>query len=606
MNGMNGKPLHSILLRRAALLLPAAALALGLAACGGSGAADKTPAARAGSAPDRLPAATVPVVERALDRYEAVRAGLAGDDLASAVTPADSLARDLRSALLAPQGPAGPVRTRIEEGAVAAEALSAATDLKIARSAFSKLSEAMVDLVSRDPGLAEGRHLVRCPMVPVGTYNQWIQSQEKISNPYMGKSMPTCGVEVPWPEGSAAAGGTAAHDHAAAEGGASGDAHAGSEAPNASTANGDAVAYYTCPMHPSVKQSGPGTCPICGMDLVPVTRHEVETGVVVVDSKRQQEIGVRTAQVARRPLTLDVRAVGHIAYDETRLADVSLKFGGWIGKLQADSPGMPIRKGQTLFTLYSPELFTAQQEYLTAVQSRQAARGTGAPDRADYLVRSARQRLRLWDLTDAQIDEVAERGAPLEYVPILSPVSGYLVEKNVVEGSAVKPGERLLRIAGLDKVWIEAELYESQLPLVHEGLPVRVTLPYLPGTDIPGKVAFVYPYLDDGSRTGRVRIELANKNLELKPAMYATVNLELDLGSRLTVPESAVIYAGPRRAVFVQTGEGRFEPRVVETGAANQDWVEVLSGVREGDTVVSSGNFLIAAESRLKTAMENW
>jgi Cu(I)/Ag(I) efflux system membrane fusion protein len=295
-----------------------------------------------------------------------------------------------------------------------------------------------------------------------------------------------------------------------------------------------------------------------------------------------------------------------VTYDETRLSDVSVKYRGWIGTLHADSPGQLVRKGRPLFTLYSPELHAAQEELLAVLASQRQARGTSAPERADYLVEAARERLRLWDLEDAEIDRIAERGRAVKYLPIASPVTGYVVEKNVVAGAVVEPGMKLYRIAGLDRVWVEAEVYESELPLVSVGQQAEVGLSYLPGERFRGRVAFVYPYLEGSSRTGRVRIELANPGLELKPEMYADVTLLTDRGERLVVPEEAVLYAGPRRLVFVDLGEGRLRPQEIEVGVRSGDSYEVLSGLEEGETVVTSGNFLVAAESRLKSATGQW
>jgi Cu(I)/Ag(I) efflux system membrane fusion protein len=359
-------------------------------------------------------------------------------------------------------------------------------------------------------------------------------------------------------------------------------------------------------MHPSVKSPDPGRCPLCGMDLVAVSRGEVASGVVIVDEARRQLIGVKTTTAQRRPLAGSVRAVGRVVFDETRLTDVSVKYRGWIGQLHVDRPGQSVRRGQTLFTLYSPELYAAQQEYLTAVASQRAAGVTAAPERADYLVRASRERLRLWDLTPAQIDRLAQTGEPVERIPIASPASGYVVEKNVVEGSAVEPGMKLFRLAGLDRVWVEAEVYESELAAVTVGQPAVVSFPNLPSLRATGTVAFVYPYLDGAARTGKVRVELANPGLELKPEMYANVELTRDLGDRLVVPGSAVLHGGTRSFVFVDLGEGRLKPQRVELGVEQGEWVEVLSGLAEGDTVVTSGNFLIAAESRLRAAIEQW
>jgi Cu(I)/Ag(I) efflux system membrane fusion protein len=334
--------------------------------------------------------------------------------------------------------------------------------------------------------------------------------------------------------------------------------------------------------------------------------HGAETGVVVVDAQRRQAIGVRTEPVQRRLLVITIRAAGKVAYDQTRLHDVSVKYKGWIADLVADEPGQPVRKGQALFTLYSPELYAAQEELLSVITSQKTARATSAPDRADYLVQAARQRLRLWDLTETQIDRIAATGHAVQNVPIVSPVSGHLVEKNVVDGAAVEPGMRLLRIAGLDRVWVEADVYESELPLVKVGQAARVVLPYEPHRDFQGRISFVYPYVDPSTRTARVRVELANPGLELKPDMYANVELQRDLGFRLAVPEQAVLYAGERRFVFLDLGQGRLRPEQIEVGARAGDLFEVVKGLEEGDVIVTSGNFLVAAESRLKLAMEQW
>ena len=296
----------------------------------------------------------------------------------------------------------------------------------------------------------------------------------------------------------------------------------------------------------------------------------------------------------------------HVVYDERRLADVTMKYAAWIGSLEADEPGQRVEKGQTLFTFYSPELYAAQEEFLSALASQRAARSTTVPDRADYLVDAARTRLRLWDIPDWQIERIAASGEAVQHLAIVSPVTGYVVEKNVVAGAAVEPGARLFRIAGLDSVWVEADVYEAGLSLIEVGQAARVDLPYLPGRSFEGRVAFVYPYLQDSSRTGRVRIELDNADLSLKPDMYANVEVAVDRGERVVVPVEAVLYTGPRRLVFVDLGEGRLKPREVQVGIRSGDDYEVLEGLEPGDIVVTSGNFLIAAESRLKSATGTW
>lgn len=369
---------------------------------------------------------------------------------------------------------------------------------------------------------------------------------------------------------------------------------------------GSEIAYYTCSMHPSVRAKKPGNCPVCGMTLQPVTVEESATGVIVIDMQRRQAIGVTTEPVEKHPLTVSIRTVGNVVYDQTGLADVSLKIRGWIGKLHVDTLGELVDKGEVLFTVYSPELYAAQEELLSAIASQKTARGTAMPGRVDYLVESARRRLQLWDLHASQIEEIVRAGRPKKYFPILSPVAGYVVAKNVVEGASIEPGARLYRIADLSRVWIEAEIYESDVPLVEVGDVAKIKLPYRPAWEAEGRVAFVYPYLDDVTRTVRARIVLDNEDLTLKPEMYADVQLEKPLGEHLAVPDDAILYAGERRFVFIDLGEGRLKPQGVKIGRRAGDLVEILDGLSEGDVIVTSGNFLVAAESRLKVDMEHW
>ncbi len=376
------------------------------------------------------------------------------------------------------------------------------------------------------------------------------------------------------------------------------EAHAGHGAEEA--------ASYTCPMHPSVKQKGPGQCPVCGMNLVPVSAGSqgADPGVVSLDPVQALEIGVRSSPVVSQPVESEIRATGRVTFDETRLEDVTVKFGGYIGRLSVEETGRFVKKGQTLFTLYSPELYAAQQEYLVALASQRAAQGTAAPDRADYLVAASRQKLRLWDLEEHQIRQLAEGGKPVEQVPVLSPASGYVIEKDVVQGASVQPGMRLFRIAGLDQVWVEAEVFESELQRVRVGQTAVVTLPYNPGQELRGRVSRILPTLTAESRTGRVRIHLANRpgpgGLLLRPDMYADVALRSAAREALMVPATAVLYTGPRRLVFVDLGKGRYEQREVQLGAKSGDSYEVLSGLQEGERVVTSGNFLVDSEARLR------
>ena len=321
-----------------------------------------------------------------------------------------------------------------------------------------------------------------------------------------------------------------------------------------------------------------------------------DANVITVDPRRRQAIGITTGQAARRHLVKSIRAVGRVAPDERLLSHVALKFEAYIGDLEADYVGAPIEKGQVLFTVYSPDLLAAQQEYLEML-----GRGSG-----DALLSAARQRLTLWDMSDSAIEALEERGAPQAYVPILAPRSGTLIERNIADGSAAPTGQMLLAIADLSRVWIEVEVFEGDLALVSAGMPATITLPYLPDRQYAATVDYVYPRLDGDSRTGRVRLSLPNPEGKLKPEMYAEVTLQVDLGERLAVPQEAIIFAGENRIAFVDLGGGRLKPVRVQTGQRVQGFIEITDGLSAGDTVVTSANFLIAAEARLKTALEQW
>lgn len=316
------------------------------------------------------------------------------------------------------------------------------------------------------------------------------------------------------------------------------------------------------------------------------------------DPGRLQKVGVRTSSVETTQVGRGLRTVGRVVVDETRLADVSLKVSGWVEDLRADATGIRVERGDVLFTLYSPQLYAAQQELLQA----QASEGP----LGDALERAARNRLRLWGIDRADIDRIAGRSEPLEAVPVRAPVSGYVIEKNLVAGSSVTPGQRLMRIAPLDQIWIEIDLYEAELSLVRIGQTATVTLSHLPGRLYEGKVTFVYPYLAGETRTARARIELANPELELRPDMFANVELPGETHEALVVPESAVLHAGERQFVFIALGEGRFRPQEVILGLRQQGRLEIVKGLVGDEQVVSSGTFLIASESRLRAGLDQW
>lgn len=319
-----------------------------------------------------------------------------------------------------------------------------------------------------------------------------------------------------------------------------------------------------------------------------------DAATVVLDTRQRQLIGVKTEIVDRRQADHEIRAVGRVTYDETGLTDVTLKFQGWIGEVFVDKTGSVVEVGEPLFTVYAPELLSAQEEFLESAR------------RGSALLPSARRRLLLWNLTEKQIDALKERGKPLIHVPILSPAKGVVVEKNVVNGSAVLAGALLYRIADLSNVWIEADVYEADLGLLSKGDAATVTLSYVPGRTFEGVVDYVYPYLDAPTRTGRIRIVVPNEDGVLKPDMYADVVLQASLGEQLVVPDEAILRSGKTDVVFVDEGDGRLSPRKVRLGQRTSAGYVVLSGLEPGQTVVTSGNFLIAAESKLKAGIDQW
>jgi Cu(I)/Ag(I) efflux system membrane fusion protein len=333
---------------------------------------------------------------------------------------------------------------------------------------------------------------------------------------------------------------------------------------------------------------------------------ESHPGEFHFDPTRLRQVGVRSEAAKLESLDTTVRAVGRVTWDETSLRDVTMRVGGFAGEVAASSLGAPVTKGQLLFQFYSPEIFAAQREYLGALGANASARGTSVPQRASAMVGAAERRLRLWGVDAGEIAAIARRGTPQEYLSVTAPISGYIIEKEIVAGSAIEMGQRVYRIAPLDHVWIEAEVYEAELASVSVGMPADVTLPYLPDQRFEAKVAYVYPSLQGDRRTARVRLVLANPERELRPDMFATVLLRKALGERLTVPEPAVLRAGDASFVFLDLGEGHLRPQRVTTGIESGGRIEITSGLAAGQPVVVAGTFLVAGESRLRAALESW
>jgi Cu(I)/Ag(I) efflux system membrane fusion protein len=402
----------------------------------------------------------------------------------------------------------------------------------------------------------------------------------------------------------------------------------------ASSATGGASAekvLYQCPMHPAIIQDHPGECPICGMTLVRRTAGDIARapsggadagaangvpGLSPVDltPERIQLIGMRTAMVERAPLADSLRTVGVVAANERGLAQVSVRFSGWVQQLLVAETGRRVKKGEVLATIYSPEVVRAEQELLTA--RGWAAKEAGAP-RADEaggtmhdlgdLGAAARRRLELLGVAPPEIDAVIARGKPADSVPIRSPVDGFVTARNVVPGAAVQPGPPLFEVANLSRVWVLADVFEQDAARLHVGQKGSLELAAFPGDRFEGRVQFIYPTVAAATRTLKVRLELANKSgpggVKLRPGMYGNVALALPAASGLVVPAEALVDTGDHQYVFVATGGGHFEPRSVTVGVRTGDKVQIVRGVSPGETVVATGNFLVDSESRLRAAI---
>jgi Cu(I)/Ag(I) efflux system membrane fusion protein len=386
-------------------------------------------------------------------------------------------------------------------------------------------------------------------------------------------------------------------------------------------AHAEEAVQYVCPMHPQIVQDRPGKCPICGMDLVPAAG-EPEPATpeeraspggpeglarVRLTEAKARRIGARSVPAEVLPFEREIRAVGNVAVDETRLRQVHTKTAGWVERLWADAVGDPVRKGRPLLEIYSPELLAAQEEFLVAVRARASLRQSASEEVAgsgDALLEAARSRLRLLDLTGEEIAALEAGGKAKRTVVLPSPISGTILKRGVAQGARVEPGTMLLEVADLSRVWVLASVYEYELAFVREGQEAAMTLPYVPGREFRGRVAKVYPTLDPATRTAQVRVEFANPGGELRPDMYAEVRLAADLGERLAVPTETVMETGTRSVVFVDEGEGVFVPREIRVGLRLPGRVEVLSGLVAGERVLAQGNFFVDSESKLRAALE--
>ena len=344
---------------------------------------------------------------------------------------------------------------------------------------------------------------------------------------------------------------------------------------------------------------------MASMEMKPMSDHSAmkpPQASLMVSPFKQQMIGVQTAVVEKRRLSTTVRAVGRVTYNEQRITHVNLRISGWIENLYVNFTGQHVKKGQPLFTLYSPELVATQEEYVLALQAFDDVQESPLPQvhqQAEQVVDAARDRLRLWTFTDNQIEALEIRGTPTTSVTIFSPISGYVIDKTAFQGMFVKPEMTMYTIADLSTIWVQAEVYEYELPFIQIGQSAKLTLESFPGEPFPGRVTYIYPYLNKASRTVQVRLEFSNPQVRLKPDMYGTVLIQVDRGPRLAIPDQAVLDSGLRQVVFVAHEKGMFEPREVTLGAKVGSYFEVTNGLKEGERIVTSGTFLLDSESRL-------
>ena len=331
---------------------------------------------------------------------------------------------------------------------------------------------------------------------------------------------------------------------------------------------------------------------------------EEEIPTVEIPLEKQQLIGVKTVEVSVKPLHKIIRTVGRIEYDERKLATVNTKFEGWIEKLYVDYTGRYVKKGEPLAEIYSPELLATQQEFINllrwARQGQDNNLGRMLTKDAEAIIEASKQRLRLWDITDDQIKKIEETGKPIKTLTVYSPVSGYVLKKMALQGMRVMPGEKLFDVADLSTVWVISDIYEYEIPLIKVGQTARISLSYFSGKEFSSMIDYIYPTLSSETRTAKARFSIPNPGLMLKPQMFINVEIRINFGNRLAIPDDVVIDTGIRQIVYVDKGDGYFEPREITLGLKGTGMVEVTEGLKAGEKVASSANFLIDSEAKLK------
>jgi RND family efflux transporter MFP subunit len=417
------------------------------------------------------------------------------------------------------------------------------------------------------------------------------------------------------------------------------------------------IDYWTCTMHPSVHSKDPGKCPICSMDLVPVMKKggsdekarasspkpegmkdmpgmkggegskgggemqgmpgmpgmkggaetkAPQTSEFVVPVERQQQIGVRWAKAERKPLRHTIRSVGMIVPDRSRNWQFVSRVDGYVQRLNVTSPGQVVDKDAALLSIYSPDLLTSEREFVELLRMRDEAKSKDARETPQRLIESAKRRLQLWNVTPEQIAELEKTRKASDTLTLLSPFRGVVQSVPVEQGKSVKMGDMLVEVADLSLVWVWAEFYENELSMLQTGQKIAVTVKSYPGENFDGTISLINPFLDEMKRTAKVRIDVPNADFKLRPGMYVNAELAMDMGEALTIPVSAIMPTGERNVVFVDKGEGKLEPRIVQLGAKYGDIYEVQSGLQEGEHVVASANFLIDAESKVQGALREF
>jgi RND family efflux transporter MFP subunit len=370
------------------------------------------------------------------------------------------------------------------------------------------------------------------------------------------------------------------------------------------------IKYWVSPMDPGYIRDKPGKAP-CGMDMVPVYEEAEEQapGTIKVSPAAIQSMGVTTTKVQVRPLSRITLAVGMVTFDERNLNVITTKMDGWVERLYVRATGDPIHRGQPLLSIYSPELVTTQQEYLLALKNLKTMQKSKIPEYqegARRLLAAARQRLKFWDIPDGQIDALEQTGEVKKTLTLNSPVNGIVTKRLVTQGMYVRAGMPALEVADLSTIWVDADIYQYELPWIKVGQMVTMSLQYLPGETFQGRIDYIYPYMKEATRTARVRLRFPNPGLKLKPEMFAQVKIESPVvHNAVVVPSDAVLDTGLKQHVFIALGKGRFEPREVKLGVLGNDGLwEVLSGLKGGEEVVTSAQFMLDSESRFREAVQ--